>query len=246
MGNNTPNRSAEQFPFVPALILLVVFGFALALFLAGQPRIAPQVRPTVTIRPSATPITPTAVAAVPSEVPAQNVSAGTYARENVRAGENVILATCSACHGMNARGIQGLGKNLLDSEFIDSLTDDELVAFIRVGREASDPLNTTGVPMPASGGNPGLTDQNLYDVVAYLRVNADHPERIGSGGGAVGGSDAPAATPTLAGTPTPTTPFVLPINRIGGATATPTEAFVLPINRIGGGSEATPEVTPGQ
>ncbi|MBK8030017.1 MAG: cytochrome c [Chloroflexi bacterium] len=104
---------------------------------------------------------------------------------DVRAGENVILATCSACHGMNARGIQGLGKDLLDSEFIDSLTDDELVAFIRVGRQPFDPLNTTGVLMPASGGNPALTEQNLHDVVAFLRVNAIHPERIGAGGGAV-------------------------------------------------------------
>ena len=246
MGNNTPNRSAEQFPFVPALILLVVFGFALSLFLAGQPRIAPQVRPTVTIRPTATPITPTAVAAVP-EAGAQTVSTGSYDPANVRAGENVILGTCSACHGMNARGIQGLGKDMLDSEFIDSLTDDELVAFIRVGRQPFDPLNTTGVLMPPSGGNPALTEQNLHDVVAFLRVNAIHPERIGAGGGAA--VAATEETPVVPqGTPTPTTPFVLPINRIGGATATPTEPFVLPINRLGGGgsSEATPEVTPGQ
>ena len=49
-------------------------------------------------------------------------------------------------------------------------TDDELVAFIKVGRDPSDPLNTTGVAMPPKAGNPALTDDDLYDVVAFVRT----------------------------------------------------------------------------
>jgi hypothetical protein len=37
------------------------------------------------------------------------------------------------------------------------------------GRDTSDPLNTTGIPMPPRGGNPSLTDDQLRWVIAYLR-----------------------------------------------------------------------------
>lgn len=53
---------------------------------------------------------------------------------------------------------------------MDGQTDDDLVTFMKIGRPADDPLNTTGVPMLPKGGNDALTDQDLYDVVAYLRT----------------------------------------------------------------------------
>ena len=56
------------------------------------------------------------------------------------------------------------------SQFIASKTDDELVAFIKVGRDPSDPLNTTGVAMPSKGGNPALSDEDFYNIVAYIRT----------------------------------------------------------------------------
>ncbi len=92
----------------------------------------------------------------------------------IKAGENTFQGVCSACHGFTAQGIPGLGKPLVNSPFVDGLSDDELLAFIIQGREASDPLNTTGVPMPARGGNPGLTDADLLNVIAYIHsLNAD-------------------------------------------------------------------------
>jgi disulfide bond formation protein DsbB len=84
-------------------------------------------------------------------------------------GQGTFGATCSACHGLNARGIPGLGKDLVDSQFVHGLTDDALLQFIVTGRDASDPLNTTGIPMPPRGGNPSLTDDQLRAVIAYLR-----------------------------------------------------------------------------
>lgn len=88
------------------------------------------------------------------------------------AGEQVFMGTCVACHGPDAKGMEGLGKSLhpSDSEFIRSKTDKELVEFIKKGRTPDDPLNTTGVGMPAKGGNPAITEQQLYDVVAWIRT----------------------------------------------------------------------------
>ena len=63
----------------------------------------------------------------------------------------------------------GLGKDLTTSEFVQEQSDDELVTFIKTGRPSSDPLNTTGIDMPPKGGNPALTDDDIYNIVAYLR-----------------------------------------------------------------------------
>ena len=86
------------------------------------------------------------------------------------AGQTLFITSCAACHGLAGEGFPGLGKDMTTSEFIASKTDAELVEFIKVGRDPSDPLNTTGVVMPPLGGNPSLSDEELYDIVAYLRM----------------------------------------------------------------------------
>ncbi len=85
-------------------------------------------------------------------------------------GEADYNQYCVACHGPGAVGVDKLGKSWVKSQFIKSQTDDQMVAFIKTGRPASDPANTTGVDMPPKGGNPALTDQQLYDIVAYMRT----------------------------------------------------------------------------
>lgn len=85
------------------------------------------------------------------------------------AGEAAYAKTCTACHGPEAKGVPGLGKDLTTSEFVASKSDAELIEFIITGRPASDPLNTTRVDMPAKGGNPSLTDQDIENIVAFLR-----------------------------------------------------------------------------
>jgi mono/diheme cytochrome c family protein len=79
------------------------------------------------------------------------------------------FATCAGCHGMDAKGIAGLGKDMTTSDFIASQSDEQLLAFLKVGRPASDPLNTVGVDMPPKGGNPALSDAQLLDIIAYMR-----------------------------------------------------------------------------
>jgi disulfide bond formation protein DsbB len=85
------------------------------------------------------------------------------------AGQQAFASTCISCHGPDAKGMTGLGKDLTTSEFLKSKTNAEMVAFLQTGRPASDPLNTTGVDMPPKGGNPALTEQDLANIIAFLR-----------------------------------------------------------------------------
>ena len=86
------------------------------------------------------------------------------------AGRGPYTSTCVSCHGQDAKGVPGLGKDLTASTWILEQTDEELLAFLQTGRPSSDPLNTTGVDMPPKGGNPVLSEDDLRNIVAYLRT----------------------------------------------------------------------------
>ncbi len=85
------------------------------------------------------------------------------------AGETKYNEVCIACHGPGGAGIENLGKPFTTSEFIRDSDDEALLAFVKTGRPISDPANTTGVDMPPKGGNPALTDEQLLDIIAYIR-----------------------------------------------------------------------------
>jgi disulfide bond formation protein DsbB len=117
---------------------------------------------------------PTAVAAAESGTSSAAAEGGAASSQgsigDPVAGQELFAGTCAACHGPAGKGIVGLGKNMTTSEFIAGQTDTELVEFIKVGRDPSDPLNTTGVGMPAKGGNPALTNDDLLDILAFIRT----------------------------------------------------------------------------
>jgi disulfide bond formation protein DsbB len=85
------------------------------------------------------------------------------------AGELLFREACAACHGQNAEGVPNLGNTLAPNEFVASLNDAELLAFIRAGRDLNSPDNTTGLVMPPSGGRPDLSDDELFAIIEYLR-----------------------------------------------------------------------------
>ena len=85
-------------------------------------------------------------------------------------GEEMYASSCSSCHGADAKGLPKLGKDLTASAFLKGMRDDEAVAFVKAGRAASDPENTTGVAMPPKGGNPSLSDKDIAAIVTYLRT----------------------------------------------------------------------------
>lgn len=105
---------------------------------------------------------PAAVAAAPAEVAA--APAGDAAN-----GGKIYSTACVACHGPDAKGVTGLGKDLTTSEWVGQQSDAQLVEFIKRGRDAGDALNTTGVAMPPKGGNPAMSEQEIADIVAYIR-----------------------------------------------------------------------------
>lgn len=100
---------------------------------------------------------PTALAASqPREVSAAN-------------GRDLFLRVCASCHGARGEGLPGSGRDLRTSTFVAGLDDAKLVEFLQVGRPPWDKDNITGVQMPARGGDPRVTFEDLRDVTAYLR-----------------------------------------------------------------------------
>ena len=85
-------------------------------------------------------------------------------------GKTLYSQTCSMCHGPDGKGVPNLGKDLVNSKFVAGQTDDQLLEYVQRGRAANDPLNTTGIAMPPRAGNPSLTDDQIRDIVAYIRT----------------------------------------------------------------------------
>tara|TARA_B100001964_G_C14238732_1_gene603845 strand:- start:545 stop:997 length:453 start_codon:yes stop_codon:yes gene_type:complete len=84
-------------------------------------------------------------------------------------GEVDFMGYCSSCHGMDAKGLDGLGKDLIGGTFIKDQDNAELLQFIKKGRSSGDKENTTGIDMPPKGGNPALTDENILSIIVYLK-----------------------------------------------------------------------------
>lgn len=88
----------------------------------------------------------------------------------VARGQQLAGQSCSSCHGQNFEGVKNLGPALTDNDFIRDHTDDELIDFVREGRARDAQDNETGLAMPPYGGNPRLTDDDLSDIVLFLRT----------------------------------------------------------------------------
>ncbi|MFV1990580.1 MAG: cytochrome c [Acidimicrobiales bacterium] len=85
-------------------------------------------------------------------------------------GAQAYRSVCASCHGADLGGVSGLGRSLMPSRFITERSNDELAAFIVEGRPIDDPDNTTGVPMFPRAGNPFLTDQDIANIVVYIKA----------------------------------------------------------------------------
>jgi disulfide bond formation protein DsbB len=211
---NSQETDATASGVAALVVLMIFFGFMLWLLLDARPN-HPGGETVAQVSTEAIQPSPTKLTSLPTEVP----PAG-YSGEIVSQGSSYFGATCSGCHGSDARGIQGLGKNLVESEFVDGLSDDELHDFIITGRSPFDPANTTGIEMPARGGNPALTDDNIYQIIAYLRTQADPSLMVASGPNVVADSQTvPTETPDR-----PTATAVEPtITVVNTATIVPAE-----------------------
>jgi disulfide bond formation protein DsbB len=125
---------------------------------------ATPIPPTATPPPTSTP-TPRATN-TPTPAPTQ-VSMFDPSRQRI--GERIFSTVCTACHGFNGGGISGLGPSFIGNEFVNTHSNTQLLEFVKVGRAVTDPVNKSGVAMPARGGNPSLTDEDLAAVIVYIR-----------------------------------------------------------------------------
>jgi len=73
-------------------------------------------------------------------------------------GQAAFESNCAQCHGSDGTG--GSGPNLHTNVYVQSKSDEELVAFILAGRKGTAMDSFQGI----------LTEEALYNVVALLRV----------------------------------------------------------------------------
>jgi disulfide bond formation protein DsbB/cytochrome c5 len=104
-----------------------------------------------------------------SEKPLPTPDSESFAR-----GKVLYEETCAACHGVRAEGTTA-GRPLTTSQLVITGTDEDLFKFVRLGRAANDPHNTTGLNMPASGGRTDASDRDIAAVIAYMRRLAKGP-----------------------------------------------------------------------
>lgn len=87
------------------------------------------------------------------------------ADETVKIGESIYSQTCIACHGAKGKGaIPGVSDLTADDGPLTQ-TDEVLVTSIRDGKATPG----AALSMPANGGNPALTAEQIQALIAYLR-----------------------------------------------------------------------------
>lgn len=101
--------------------------------------------------------------------------------EYIASGRKLFATNCSSCHGKDAKGLPNLGVDLVNSEFRLGLDDEALMEFIQRGRDPSDAKSLTGVAMPPKGGNPALSEDDIWDIIDYL--NSLNPSTVAASEG---------------------------------------------------------------
>ena len=85
-------------------------------------------------------------------------------------GKKLWDASCRSCHGTHGEGIPGQGTVLNTSTFVQDHSDQELIEFVLVGREAASPDSILNLQMPPKGGNLMLKKPDILDIVTYMRT----------------------------------------------------------------------------
>jgi len=116
----------------------------------------------------------TAISTLADGSPSPSAATGTRTGGGALPGDPTHGATlygqnCATCHGANLEGGIGAVLNPIDKlpGVPNSLDPTFLVGVITNGRQpqAGDPKQ---IPMPAKGGNPSLSDQDVKDLAAYI------------------------------------------------------------------------------
>jgi disulfide bond formation protein DsbB len=175
----TGEPAAEEFTSPPWFQVATVIVIVVAAFVVIY-NVDPVRAETLTLTvPVTGQMTPANATAPPTVSPALAITESTTLTEQqtsmvagpemIALGQPLFIANCSVCHGVDAQGVPNLGTSLVASPIIHGQSEAEALAFIREGRPADHPDNTTGIPMPPSGAHPELSDEQILAIVAYLR-----------------------------------------------------------------------------
>jgi len=110
----------------------------------------------------------TAISTLAASSPSPNGSPAPLPGDPAK-GQILYNTNCATCHGVNLGGGIGAVLNPIDKlpGVPDSLDPTFLIGIITNGRQpqAGDPKQ---IAMPAKGGNPNLTTQDIQDLAAYI------------------------------------------------------------------------------
>jgi len=92
------------------------------------------------------------------------------AADSVKKGAEIFNGTCIACHGANGKGAFPGVPDFTQVNGRLSKPDSVLIKHIDNGFESP----SSDMAMPELGGNEDLSEQDVKDVIAYLRATFQH------------------------------------------------------------------------
>lgn len=87
------------------------------------------------------------------------------ANGDIQRGREVYESTCIACHGADGEGVLPGVPDLAEKDGPLSKPDEVLMKHMIEGFQSAD----SPLAMPPNGGNPDLTEEDIRNVLEYLR-----------------------------------------------------------------------------
>jgi mono/diheme cytochrome c family protein len=104
-----------------------------------------------------------------SSAAAQDASSGS----RHQAGQQVYMTVCFACHQPTGQGLPGMFPPLADSDWVKAKKPDRLIRMVLHG--LTGPISVNGkpfsTPAPLMPPQATLTDQQIADVLSYIRTS---------------------------------------------------------------------------
>lgn len=89
-----------------------------------------------------------------------------HAQDNINKGAEVYNGTCVACHGENGKGVIPGVADFTSEDGSLTKGDDVLFDHILNGYQS----DKSDMEMPALGGNEEMSEEEIKNVIAYLRA----------------------------------------------------------------------------
>jgi len=87
-----------------------------------------------------------------------------YAVNANEKGEELYMKNCVVCHGYDGSGVMPGVSDLAEKKSWSEMDKEILLARLKKGIK-----NEAGISMPAKGGNPGLSDDDIDKIIDFMR-----------------------------------------------------------------------------